>query len=166
MYCIEDNTKTAHPPLAAFTENSFPLNQFNNKRAYKWKYSRILGGKGNLPFKIIIKWYRDEPAVASETCTCWSPLGRWDGPCPTQPGRRLAVSAPARPGPSGAAPAVSVVHPPEQHGALPSPSPDAQTNGRSKLQIKTVLYFSKTVIGHLHYIADVIVCSCADCNIH
>lgn len=56
-----------------------------------------------------------------------------DGPCPIQPDRRLAVSPPGGPGPSGAAPAVSAVHPPGKPVAHPFPSPGALTTERSKL---------------------------------
>lgn len=105
----------------------------------------------------LFKTISDKPAAPSETCTCWPPLGRWDGPCPTRPGRRPAASAPAQPGPSGAALALCVMHPPEQHAALPSPSPDAQKNGRSRLPVKTdssCFIWEKTATGDLHCDAD------------
>lgn len=80
-----------------------------------------------------VKLPRDKPAVALDPCTYRLLLGRTDGLCPIRSDRRLAVSVPAGPGPSGAAPARSEAPPPGKPAALPSPSPEVLMTVRSKL---------------------------------
>lgn len=84
----------------------------------------------------------DKPAVALDPCTYRLLLGRTDGLCPIRPDRRPAVSVPAGPGPSGAAPARSAAPPPRQPAALPSPSPEVLMTGRSKLHNENRPVFS------------------------
>lgn len=79
---------------------------------------------------------KGEPAVAWESCTCQPPPDSLGGFCPTRFGRRHAASVPAQSDPSDAGRVVFAVHPPEQDTTPPSPSPDTQRNGWSRLKIK------------------------------
>lgn len=75
----------------------------------------------------------EKPAVALDPCSYRLLLGRTDGLCPIQSDRRPAVSVPAGPGLSGAAPARSAAPRPGKPAALPSPSPEVLMTERSIL---------------------------------